>query len=43
MIIHDLILKILSTSYVLIWSVSFYFQLGLMIKLKSAEGYSLDF
>jgi cystinosin len=39
----DLILHILGVSYTLIWSLSFYFQAYLIIKLKSAEGYSLDF
>jgi hypothetical protein len=40
---HELILKTLATTYVFIWSISFYFQLALIIKLKSAEGYSFDF
>lgn len=41
--LDKLALVIISTTYVIVWSVSFYFQLGLIIKLKSSEGYSFDY
>lgn len=39
----ELVIFLLGVAYTIVWSASFYFQLFLNIKLKSSEGYSLDF
>ena len=39
----DIIIALLGISYVIIWSLSFYFQLFLILKVKHSEGYSIDF
>ena len=39
----ELIRFILGVLYTVIWSSTFYFQMYLMVKLRSSEGYSLDF
>lgn len=40
---YEIISMILAISYTFVWSVSFYFQAFLIVRVKSAEGYSIDF